>query len=177
MAREVESVYGLALFEAAKEEGRLEEHYEEAEAIVKIISANPDFKKVLVHPDIKVEEKLQIIDNAFGGKADEIFSRTMKLAVTKGHSAYIEKILRVFIDRVMEELKIGKADVSSAVPLTEEQKDKVMKKLLQTTGYKKINIHYIVDKTLIGGVIIKIGDRVVDSSVKTSLETMRKSIL
>ena len=77
----------------------------------------------------------------------------------------------------MEELKIGRAEVSSAVPLSDIQREKVENKLLETTGFSKLNVNYKVDKTLIGGVVIKIGDRVVDSSVKTSLETLRKSLL
>ena len=51
------------------------------------------------------------------------------------------------------------------------------KKLLETTKYSSLDVNYIVDPSLIGGLVIKIGDRVVDSSVKTSLETLRKSLI
>ena len=177
MAREVESVYGNALFEAAKDEGRLNELFGESESLQEIICGNPELSRVLTHPDIKSDEKLALIDNIFAGRADGLFVETMKLAIDKGHSGHIAGILRFFSDRVMEELKIGRAEVSSAVPLSDIQREKVENKLLETTGFSKLNVNYKVDKTLIGGLVIKIGDRVVDSSVKTSLESLRKSLI
>ena len=177
MAREVESVYGLALFEAAEDEGRIEELYKEAEELVKILHNNPDLMKVLAHPDIKTEEKVGLVEKIFKGTTDALFTEVFKLAVEKGHSRYIEKILKVFIDNSMKKLGIGKAEVSSAFLLSDEQKKKVESKLLETTKYRSLDVNYIVDPSLIGGLVIKIGDRVVDSSVKTSLESLRKSLI
>ena len=75
-----------------------------------------------------------------------------------------------------EEEKIGTAEITSAIEISEAQKKAVEDKLLTTTAYKKIIAKYSVDKSLIGGMVIRIGDRIVDSSVKTKLETMARDL-
>ena len=72
----------------------------------------------------------------------------------------------------MEYKKIGIAYVSSAVELSDKQREAVLNKLLTTTSYKEFQMHYSIDESLIGGMVIRIGDRVVDSSVKTKLDQM-----
>ncbi len=85
-------------------------------------------------------------------------------------------ILEYFRKRVLEYKKIGIAYVSTAKPLTDEQKKAVAGKLLETTGYVDFQMHYSVDESLIGGMVIRIGDRVVDSSIKhKNRRTFQKS--
>ena len=74
-----------------------------------------------------------------------------------------------FVDRVKEHKNIGTAYVTSAVELSEAQKAAVEKRLLETTKYVEFEMHYSVDTDLIGGMVIRIGDRVVVSSIKTKL--------
>ena len=72
--------------------------------------------------------------------------------------------------------KIGSASVTSAVPLSAEEKKQVEKRLLETTQYKSFLMEYQVDQELIGGMVIKIGDRVVDSSIRTKLNNMAREL-
>ena len=72
---------------------------------------------------------------------------------------------------------MGTAYVSTAVELAKEQKQAVREKLLQTTSYQSFDVYYHVDPTLIGGMVIRVGDRVVDSSIRTKLEDMKKQLL
>ena len=76
-----------------------------------------------------------------------------------------------------EEQKIGIAYVTSAVELTEEQKEQVRAKLLATTPYLSMEMHFAVDSGLIGGMVIRMKDRVVDSSVRTKLKDLTKQLL
>ena len=80
------------------------------------------------------------------------------------------------IGLVKEEKKIGIAYVTSALPLTGTQKANIIKRLLDTTKYEEFEMNYSVDKSLIGGVVIRIGDRVVDSSIKTKLYELSKDL-
>jgi F-type H+-transporting ATPase subunit delta len=97
--------------------------------------------------------------------------------VDKGRQNEILSILDYFIGQVKEEKGIGRAQVTSAVELTDKQKEQVTKKLLTTTRYVEFEMNYIVDPSLIGGMVIRIGDRVVDSSIKTQLYELKKQLL
>ncbi len=69
------------------------------------------------------------------------------------------------------------AYVSSAVALTDEQKARIEKRLIETTQYSKMELHFRLDKALIGGLVIRIGDRVVDSSIRTKLEGLQRQLM
>ena len=77
---------------------------------------------------------------------------------------------------VKEYKKIGTVHVTSAMELSKEQKEQVEKKLLETTNYVSFEMHYEVDTALIGGMVIRMGDRVVDSSIRTKLYNLSKEL-
>ena len=88
----------------------------------------------------------------------------------------LKAIFAYFTELVRESEKMGTAYVDTAVELTEDQKQAVKNKLLATTSYQTFDVYYHVDPTLIGGMVIRVGDRVVDSSIRTKLED-RKSVV
>lgn len=96
--------------------------------------------------------------------------------VEKGRFTEIENILAYFESKVLEYKKIGIAHVTSASALTDQQKEEVQKRLLETTSYESIQTEYQVDASLIGGIVIQIGDRVVDGSIRTQLGNMAKEL-
>ena len=100
----------------------------------------------------------------------------MTLLVTKGRTEDMLSVFDYFIDLVKEEKKIGKAYVTTAVSLSDTQKEKVEEKLLHTTKYESFEMNYSVDESLIGGMVIRIGDRVVDSSIKTKLYELTREL-
>ena len=75
-----------------------------------------------------------------------------------------------------EEKRIGSARVVTTIELSEEQKEKVEQKLLKTTSYEQFEMNYEVDASLIGGMVIRIGDRIVDSSIRTKLYELSKNL-
>ena len=97
--------------------------------------------------------------------------------VTKERYGSLNAIFAYFTELVRESEGMGTAYVSTAVELTKEQKQAVREKLLQTTSYQSFDVYYHVDPTLIGGMVIRVGDRVVDSSIRTKLEDMKKQLL
>ena len=88
-----------------------------------------------------------------------------------------EAILEVFIAKVKEYSSIGTAYVTTAIALDEKEKRDIETRLLATTGYKTVECIYDVDSSLIGGMVIKMGDKVVDSSIRTKQEKLQRELL
>ena len=177
MAKLVSKVYGDALFEAAQEKNCLDAIYEEVLALQAVLKENGELIALLNHPQVVKEEKIQIIANVFQGRVSDEMMGFLTTVVDKGRQNDIPSIFGYFIGQVKEYKKIGTAYVTSAVPLTDAQKAEVKKKLLTTTRYVEFEMNYKVDPSLIGGLIIRIGDRVVDSSIKTRLYELKKQLL
>lgn len=176
MAKLVSKTYGDALFAVAMEENRLDELFEAAEAVANILRTNEDFSKLMNHPKIIKEDKVKIVEETFGGQVPKEIIGLMSLMIAKGRANEMTAVFDYFIDLVKEEKKIGKADITSAIALSDTQKAKVEKKLLETTKYESFEMCYNVDETLIGGMVIRIGDRVVDSSIKTKLYDLSREL-
>lgn len=177
MAKLVSNTYGEALFELAVEEGKEDEFLEEINSLKDIIDSNPDFSKLMNHPKILKEEKLEVVDNVFKGRVSNEILGFLNLIVTKDRYDEIDGILDYFIDEVKHLKGIGVAYVSTALELSDSLKEAVENRLLETTSYKKMEMHYKVDESLIGGMVIRIGDRVVDSSVQTKLNKLQRELL
>ena len=110
------------------------------------------------------------------GDADELLG-FLTIIISKDRYQEIDGILEYFLTEVKKYKGIGVATVTTAVPLREEQRRKVEQRLLDTTDYKSMEIHYKQDAALIGGMVIRIGDRVVDSSISTKLNELQKDLL
>ena len=177
MAKLVSQTYGEALFEVAMEEQKTDIFLEEALVFLTTLEQNPELDKLMKHPKISKLEKEQVFDNVFKGQVSDEMLGFVKLVVKKERYNELPKIFRYLVDRIKEEKKIGIAYVTTAVELSDAKKQNVENRLLQTTQYKTMEMHYAVDESLIGGMVIRIKDRVVDSSVRTKLEEMKKQLL
>lgn len=176
MAKLVSKTYGDALFETAVESNRLDDFSEEAKGILTVLRENQELSRLMNHPQIVKEEKIHLIENIFKGKVADEMVGLMIIIVEKDHFAQTESVLEYFIDRVKEHKSIGTAYVTSAMELSEQQKQSVEQRLLETTKYVSFEMHYDVDAALIGGMVIRIGDRVVDSSIRTKLYGLSREL-
>ena len=177
MAKLVAKTYGEALFELAMEKQNPEEFLQEAQGILRVLDENPEFDKLMKHPKISKTEKEEVVETVFAQRVSREMTGFLKLIVNKERYGEVKNIIRYFAERLQEERGIGVAYVTTAVEMTETQKSAVMDKLLATTSYKVMEMNYTVDPDIIGGMIIRIKDRVVDSSVRTKLEEMKKQLL
>lgn len=176
MAKLVSKTYGDALFEVALEEKKADDFLEEAQAVRKILATSKELDQFMDQPKIAKEDKIKMLEETLGGKISKEITGLMTLLITKGHYHDTVDVLDYFIGLVKEEKKIGIAYVTSAIELSEARKEEIEKKLLDTTSYESFEIHYEVDKSLIGGMVIRIGDRVVDSSIKSKLYELTKEL-
>ena len=176
MAKLVSKVYGDALFEEAMEKNVLSQWYEEIGALRTIFLENPDLAQFLNHPQIIKEEKKKVVETIFFGKLSEGLLGFLVTVIEKGRQNDMIPICDYFTDRVKAYKKIGVVKVTSALPLSEDQKKRVEERLLETTGFVSLETEYAVDESLLGGLVIRIGDRVVDSSIKTRLYELKKEL-
>lgn len=176
MAKLVSNVYGDALFELAMEQSKLEDYLQEAHCVLQVLQDNSDFQQIMNHPKIIKEEKTQMVETIFKGRISDEMVGLMIMIVEKDHFAEMESVLNYFIARVMEEKNIGVATVTTPMELTDAQKEAIVKRLLETTSYVSFYMNYVVDADLIGGMVIRIGDRVVDSSVRTKIYQLSREL-
>lgn len=177
MAKIVAKVYSDALFDLALENKQLEQVAEEVQVLKDALAQNTELLQYLNHPKVSNEEKIQTIENIFKGRFSDTTVGFLVIIVTKGRYNELRGILDYFLNEVREYRKIGKASVTSATELTEDQKQKVVDKLLASTDYVEFMMDYKIDPSIIGGLIIRIGDRVVDSSIKSKIDLMKKELM
>ncbi|MCM1253123.1 MAG: F0F1 ATP synthase subunit delta [Clostridium sp.] len=177
MAKLISKTYGDALFELAVEENKVDSLLEEIEQLQKVLKENDEFGKLMTHPKINKEEKLQVVTNVFKGRISDELLGFITIIISKDRYQEIDEILEYFLAEVKKYKGIGVATVTTAVPLREEQCKKIEQKLLDTTDYKSMEMNYKLDAALIGGMVIRIGDRVVDSSISTKLSELQKDLL
>ncbi len=177
MAKVVVKVYGDALFTLAREENREEEFVADAERILQILKDNKELDQLVRHPGISKTEKEAFVKAVFAGFISREMIGFLMVLVNKDRFPESKNIIHHFLMRVQEEKGIGEAFVTTAVELNADQKAAVMNKLLATTPYKVVEMHYNVDSSIIGGMIIRIKDRVADNSVRTKLLRMKRQLL
>lgn len=176
MAKLVSGTYGEALFELAVEEKREDQFLEEVLAVKQVLKDNPELSELMNHPKILKEEKEQVLKSVFEGRFSDELTGFFLLILQKDRYGEIDGILDYFISKMKEYKGIGTAYVTTAVSLKDNQKKDIEAKLLETTSYNKMEITYKEDASLIGGMIIRIGDRVVDSSIRSKLERMTREL-
>ena len=176
MAKLVKQIYGDALFELALEENRLDEFAQEIQMLDKALSENPELTKVMSHPKITKEEKVELIEGILKGRIQDELTGLIRLMVEKEHYPDVFDLFSYFLEKVKEHKNIGTAYVTSAKELSEEQKEAIKNRLLETTSYVEFEMHYAVDEALIGGMKVRIGDRVADSSIATKLSNLTREL-
>ena len=157
MAKLVSKTYGDALFELALSKDVLKDIWDEVTAVGQIWKDNADLESLMEHPRIDIEEKVQLIKNIFEGRVSDIMTGFLVTVLEKGRASELENIFDYFTDRAREYYNIGVAYVTSAVELNDSQKKQVEPKL-------------------IGGMIIRIGDRVMDNSIRNKLNTLSRTL-
>lgn len=177
MAKLVEQTYGEALFQTAMEGNQVDAFLEEIELIQTVLEQNPEWDRLMKHPKISKQEKVEIMKGAFAGRISREMTGFLELILTKERYGHLQDIFRYFTLKVKEEKKIGTAYVTTPMELSEVRRADIQAKLLETTPYLTMEMHYDVDPSLIGGMVIRIKDRVVDSSIRTKLADMKRELL
>lgn len=168
----VASRYAKSLIELANEKGILEEVHNDMQLFSKVVSQNRDFQLLLQNPVVKPDKKLAILNGVFKGKVQELTLAFFSIVARKQRESHLEFIAASFEEQYNTIKGIVKAQVTSALPLTANLREQLVGKLAAEYG-QKIQLQEIIDPSLIGGFVLKVGDKQIDSSVKNSLRKLR----
>jgi len=176
MAKLVSKVYGDAYVSVVSEKNNLIDALEEIKSVKNILLENVEIIELLDSPKMDDEEKIDFIKGIFENHISVDSMGFLLTIIEKKRQAELLPILDYVIDCVKELLLIGKATVTTALPLDDSKKERIVDELLKSSHYKSLEAEYVVDESIIGGIVIRIGDRVVDSSVKTRIDKMREML-
>ena len=163
--------YASALFSLAREKEILDEIKSDIEEIKTLLDQNKDYLDILSSPALTLSNRHSLIDEAFGNKNEYVVS-FLKLLCDNGHIASLNECINEFFALVKELENRVVAKIHYAFMLTDEQKKKLVKKLMSITK-KEIDPIYIEDKDLIGGIKIELDGRVLDGSLSSRLNNIK----
>ena len=177
MAKLISKTYGDALYELAVEKEIASELMEEIRAVKQILVDNDEFVKLMLHPGVPKQEKLQMVEKIFAGRVSDDLTGFLLIITENERFKDIDGIFAYFIDTVKASMGIGVAYVTTPSELSEANKKAVEARLLETTDFASMEMNFAIDEELIGGMTIRIGDRVVDTSVRSKLNDLTKQLL
>jgi F-type H+-transporting ATPase subunit delta len=167
-------VYARALFDAAKDRGRVEPVHGQLAQVVEAEAEVPELRELLRNPQLDPNARARAIEDVLEG-GDEILRNFLLLLADKGRSGQLEEIAREFERLVAEEEGIVRAELTTAVELSDEEARELLKQVEQASG-RKVEATREVDPELIGGIVLQVGSHRLDASVRGRLERLRREL-
>jgi F-type H+-transporting ATPase subunit delta len=166
--------YERALFEAAKEEGRIEPVHEQLIDFVAAVDQVEELRAVLESPELDSRAKVALLDQILG-EADELVRNFIRLLAEKGRSGELHEIAREFEVLVAQDQGILDVELTTAVELSQQEFDDLVSKVGQASG-RKVRASRVVDPNLVGGLVLQVGSRRLDASIRGRLERLRQEL-
>jgi F-type H+-transporting ATPase subunit delta len=170
----VARTYARALFDIAKEHGKLDEIREELDSFVTTISEVPELQALIRNPELDPRAKAEALAAVLQG-ADEILRNFARLVAEKGRAPMLEEIAREYDALVAAEEHILNVELTTAFELSDGEANAIVKQIEKASG-QRVEAERTVDPELIGGVVLKVGSLEVDSSVRGRLERLRREL-
>lgn len=168
--------YALALFEIAKEQGQLEAVEEELQVVKAVFAENKEFGLMLQSPKMTVEQKKAMLQSAFVGASSYVVN-TLMLLTERHRDSYISEVADAYIALANEEKGMAKATVVSVRPLTPVEETAISATFAKKVGKLSLEITNVVDPTILGGLRIRIGNRIFDGSLRGKLNSLEKQLV
>lgn len=168
----VASRYAKSLLKIAIEDNALEALHNDMVLVNDVCTNNPDLGLLLKSPIVKSGKKKIVMDAIFSAHLSEISNTFISLIITKKRENLLSDIASSFIDIYKIHKNIKSATVTSAVPLSKEQIDAVSAILNASKETEGVDLTEVVDPSLIGGMILRVGDKQIDESIKRKLTNL-----
>jgi F-type H+-transporting ATPase subunit delta len=168
--------YASAFFTIAREQGKLNEFEGELEKVINAVEANEDLRKVLANQLLEAAVKKDIVDRVFTDMVSPITVDFLKVIIDKRREAFLKDIYNAFVVSANEARNVRDAEVTAAKELTVADLAAIKAKLTTLTG-KEIRLTSKVDPSLMGGLVVRLGDKVIDGSVTKRLELLKEALL
>jgi F-type H+-transporting ATPase subunit delta len=172
---QVARVYAGALLEAAREAGSVERVGKDFKAFADALDASQPLRAVLFDPQIEVSAKQRVVGALTGG-VDPLLANTLSLLLDKGRQAAIDGVCREYERLAAEEAGVVAVEVTSAVTLTLDAEERIVRRIEEATG-RRPKLEKRVDETIIGGLVLRVGDVIIDGSVRSRLQQLRERLL
>lgn len=174
MIREVTAKrYAEAAYLLARESGS-EDTWSTGLATMSSLFADAEAQALLQSTRVPAADKLRLVEDALAD-ADPLVLNLARLLLHRGRTALGPQIAEAFQETLDEAKGIAHAVVTSAVPLSQEDLNAVVRKLSETTG-KKVVVETQLDESILGGLVVRIGDRLIDGSTRTKLEALKRQM-
>jgi F-type H+-transporting ATPase subunit delta len=171
---EIAQVYARSLFEVAQEHDKLDEIRDELAAFEEAVESDRGLSTFFFSPYFSTEEKKDGLHKAVEG-ADEVFVNFLELLIEKHRMPAIHRIRREYDGLWREENKLLPVQVTSAVELDEEVVADLGKRIGEATG-RKVDVAARVEPEILGGIVLRVGNSVLDASIRNRLEQLRKQV-
>ena len=166
--------YAKALFDAAKDQGRVEEVREELESFVTALHEVPELDALLRNPQLNPPAKAEALAAVMEG-ADELVRNFFRVVAEKGRASLIEAIVDEYEELVAAEEQILKVELTTAFELSDKEATSIVEQIERSSG-RRVEAMRSVDPGLVGGLVLKAGSLEVDSSVRGRLTRLRREL-
>lgn len=166
--------YAKALLDLAIEQGQLDKVFEDMQWLQAVCNQNREFTNLLRSPVVKPESKKKIVNAVTEGNIGTISKSFTTLLITKNRELNLPEICTAFINQYRQYKNINIVKLTSALPLTEAVKDKIIEHLKTDAGLENIELEETVKPDLIGGFVLEVGDKMIDASIAYDLRVLAK---
>jgi F-type H+-transporting ATPase subunit delta len=167
--------YARAFIEIARAEGRLNEVEDELFRFARVFASSDELRLALTDPQLPTVRKVSVIEDLLGHKALATSEALVLLVVTAGRATELEGIVDRFVELAVAERDREVAEVRSAVPLTDADVERLREALSRATK-KNVEVKVVIDPEVLGGIVTRMGDLVIDGSVRHRLDQLREQI-
>ena len=167
--------YAQAAFELALEKDDFEAWLDDLGYLAGALQSE-EFGAVLDAPEVPVSQKVKLIDETVGGGISPLSRNLFALLASRNSAHLLPDITEAYQEMLDAHRGIERAEIMSAVPLSDEQQGKVANMLKEMVG-KEIALTVRVDPQILGGIVARVGDRVIDGSTRTKLEGLRRELV
>lgn len=165
--------YAAALFDLAKDTNAVEATEKELDAIADLIAGSDDFARFLKSPTISSDAKSEALDAVLAKASTSVLvGNTLRLVARNGRLFALPAIIAAYRALAAEARNEVAADVTSATTLSDAQQKELARVLKDKLG-KDVTLNTVVDESLIGGLVVKVGSKMIDTSLKTKLSAMK----
>jgi F-type H+-transporting ATPase subunit delta len=166
--------YAKSLLDIAIERGELEQVYADMQWLKAVCKSNKDFVGLLRSPIIKPDKKTKIVAAVTAGNISQLTSTFADLIIRKGRESALPEVTTAFINLYKANKGIYDVKLTTAVPVSEELKNEIVKHMRENSDMHNIELETTVDPKLIGGFVLQAGDKLVDGSVLYDLQTIAR---
>ena len=170
------SGYATAILDLAEAEGELSRVETEFLDLGQAFEKSAELRSTLTDPQLPLEKKSAIIDDLIGARASSLTIGLVQFIVGQGRSSDLPQIARTFVEKAVESRSMALAEVRSAVPLDDSTIERLAAALGKATG-RKVEVKVVVDESVIGGIVARVGDVVIDGTVANAITELRQAVL